>query len=209
MGLAFPTASISSSAPAGRTAPLLRPARKDDCRRIAELFRIASDGVADYVWSRLAPEYPGLPLLDIGQKRYERENTAFSYQNCLVAEHDDEVVGLMHGFLMAGFGQPAEEVDPVLRPYSELELPGSFYVSGLAVLPGHRDRGIGAGLLAAARERAQDLGLGQLSLICFAANTGARRLYERHGLEVIARRPIVPHPLIHVSGDALLMAGPA
>lgn len=187
---------------------MLRSARKDDCRRIAELFRIASDGVADYVWSRLAPDYPGVSLLEIGTMRYERENTAFSYQNCIVAEGDGEVVGLMHGFVMEASDQPGEEVDPVLRPFRELEAPGSFYISSLAVLAGHRDQRIGTSLLQAGRERAQKLGVDELSLICFAANTGARRLYERHGLRVIDRRPIVPHPLIHVTGDALLMTGP-
>jgi ribosomal protein S18 acetylase RimI-like enzyme len=187
----------------------LRHARKDDCRRIAQLFRIASEGVADYVWSSLSTDHPGLSLRDIGRMRYERENTAFSWQNCIVAEHAGEVVGLMHGFVMEASDQAGAPVDPVLRPYRELEVPGSFYISGLAVLPGHRDRGIGSSLLAVARERAHELGADELSLICFAANTGARRLYERHGLRVIDRRPIVPHPLIRVTGDALLMAGPA
>lgn len=187
----------------------LRSARKDDCRRIAELFRIASEGVADYVWTRLAADHPGLSLLEIGRLRYEREDTAFSHQNCIVAEGDGEVIGLMHGFVMEASDHPVEDVDPVLRPFRELEAPGSFYISSLAVLPGHRDEGIGSSLLAAARGRAQEIGAGELSLICFAANTGARRLYERHGMRVIDRRPIVPHPLIHVTGDALLMTGPA
>jgi ribosomal protein S18 acetylase RimI-like enzyme len=191
---------------------VLRAARTDDCRRIAELFRISSDGVADYVWSRLQEDYPGCSLLEIGARRYAREGTAFSYQNCVVAERAGEVVGMLHTFVIAPTDGPpaaAADIDPVLRPYAELEVPGSLYISGLALLPGERGRGLGTRLLRIASERAQKLGCPELSLICFAGNTGARRLYARHGFTVLDCRDIVPHPMIHVIGEALLMAAPA
>jgi ribosomal protein S18 acetylase RimI-like enzyme len=60
----------------------------------------------------------------------------------------------------------------------------------------------------AARERAQRLGCRSLSLICFAQNAGARRLYQREGFTVVDRRDIVPHPMIHATGEALLMTAP-
>jgi hypothetical protein len=49
----------------------IRPARKSECLRIAELYRISSDGVADYIWTKLAQ--PGEDILDLGRRRYERE----------------------------------------------------------------------------------------------------------------------------------------
>jgi ribosomal protein S18 acetylase RimI-like enzyme len=189
----------------------VRAARPEDCRRIAELFEMSSDGVADYVWSSLEPDHPGCSLLEIGARRYARENTAFSYQNCVVAERAGEVVGMLHAFVIEPAAAPApaaEPTDPVLRPYAELEVPGSFYVSGLALLPGERGRGVGTRLFGVARERAKALGCAELSLICYAGNAGARRLYERHGFTVIDRRDIVPHPMIHATGEALLMAAP-
>jgi ribosomal protein S18 acetylase RimI-like enzyme len=188
---------------------VLRAARLEDCRRIAELFEISSDGIADYVWSRSQREYPGLSLLEIGERRYARENTAYSYQNCVVAERAGEVLGMLHSFLIEPADGPPEAIDPVLRPYAELEVPGSLYISGLAILPSERGRGIGTRLLRIARRRAQELGCAELSLICFAANAGARRLYEREGFKVIDRRQIVPHPMIHATGEALLMSAPA
>lgn len=190
---------------------VLRPARRSDCRRIAELFRICSDGVADYIWSQLQRDYPGLSLLEIGQRRYQRENTAFSYENCLVAEHDGLVIGMMHCFLIEARAAPATDaaaLDPVLAPYAELEIPGSLYISGLAVDAAHRGQGLGTRFLIAARERARRLGCPALSLICLAENVRALRLYEREGFAVVDRRPIVPHPLIHAAGDALLMRAP-
>jgi GNAT superfamily N-acetyltransferase len=189
----------------------MRPARKSDSSIIAELFEIASDGVASYVWSTLQAEYPDRPLLEIGRRRYEREGTPFSYQNCLMAEHAGEVRGMMHAFPIDAPTDPSpgeQPVDPVLKPYSELEAPGSLYIAGVAVLPGFRRQGLGARFLEAARERAQGLGLPELSLLCFAGNTGARRLYERTGFVVVDWRPVVPHPMIRHTGDVLLMLAP-
>ena len=48
----------------------LRKARKDDARQIAQLFDIASDGLATYIWSEL--QGPGHSLLDVGEARYAR-----------------------------------------------------------------------------------------------------------------------------------------
>ena len=139
----------------------MRPARKDESRSIAELFEISSDGVASYVWSMLQADYPGLPLLEIGRRRYEREGTAFSYQNCLMAEDQGEVRGMMHAYAAPPPGDPApapRPVDPVLRPYSELEAPGTLYIAGIAVWPSFRGQGVGTRFLEAARERARGLG---------------------------------------------------
>jgi GNAT superfamily N-acetyltransferase len=200
---------VSEARPAGPDV-VLRPAAPGDCRRIAELFRVSSDGVADYIWSQLQPDHPGASLVEIGARRYAREKTAFSYQNCLVAEHRGEVIGMMHAFVIAPAEEPAaaRAVDPVLRPYAELEQPGSLYISALAVVPPHRGQGLGRRFLAAARERARRLGCPALSLICFDQNEGAKRLYEREGFTIIDRRDVVPHPLIHAAGTALLMVSP-
>jgi len=189
----------------------LRQATREDCERIARLYMIASDGLAEYIWSRAGT--PGLSLLEIGARRYARENTNFSYQNCTVAERDGAVVGMMLSFEMCEpppQGRDAElasEVDPVLAPYTELEDYGSLYVSALAVFNEHRGLGIGTRLLQEARRRSRACGLDRLSLICFEKNFGAMRLYRRLGFVELERRPIVPHPFLHYrEGDAILLA---
>ncbi len=189
----------------------LRPARRDEARTIAGLFRICSGGVADYIWTKLAE--PGESLIDVGTRRYARENADFSYQNCTMAEsagaeRAGAVVGMMHAYEIVA--QPASEadglVDPVLRPFAELEIPGSLYISGLAVFPEHRDLGLGARFLARARERARDAGLTGLSALVFDANEGSLRLLRRHGLAVVDRRPVVPHELLQYHGEVLLLS---
>lgn len=182
----------------------LRLARDTDSRKIAELFRVSSGGVADYIWQLLSPEFPGLSLLDIGERRYGREGEAFSYQHCAMADHDGAVAGMLHGFEMPAGTAPEE--DPVLRPYAELEIPGSFYISGVAVYDRFQGAGIGNQLMDHARETARAESLDSLSLIVFAQNEGAVSLYRRLGYEIVDRRAVVPHDLIHYTGDALLMS---
>ncbi len=195
----------------------LRPARSEDCKAIAELFLISSDGLAEYIWSGLAE--PGADLTEVGAGRYAREAVPFSYENCLLAVSGEtvsgemasgnEVLGMLHAFEMPPKEEGEEESDPVLKPYSELEDVGSLYVSAIALYPGYRGLGIGTTLLAAADERARRQNLPRLSLICFEMNEGALRLYRRQGYRESDRRALVPHPCLHYeAGDALLMVKP-
>lgn len=184
-----------------------RAATREDRYELARLFRMASGGVADYLWSRLAPKYPGLTTLEIGAHRFAREEGNFSYRNCVVAEQDGVVIGMLFTF-------PIEEehvaddkpADPILKPYEELEIPGSFYICALALLPGFRGRGVGTKMLVIAREQAYQRGFSILSLLVFEQNKRVVKLYERNGFEVAGRAPVVPHELINHTGDVLLIA---
>jgi len=184
-----------------------RPAVLADARAIAGLYRIAADGVADYIWQQLAE--PGDTLLDVGERRYSRTNTDYSYENCDIAEIDGKTVGMLMAYRMAEPDPDEEPVsDPVLRPFAELELPGSYYISGVAVSDQYRSMGIGGGLIERACARAQDGGMDQLSLICFEQNVRAARLYDSLGFNVVDSRNVVPHELLRFTGEALLMSAP-
>lgn len=184
---------------------IIRQARKMDAREIARLFLISSDGLAAYIWSKL--QTPGMSLDDVGEARYARENTIFSYENCMMAERGGEIAGMIHCHPDTGPPEDVRESDPVLRPYMELELHGSLYVSGVAVYEKHRGLGVGTDLMQTAFARATDLGIGKVSPICFERNEGAWRLNRRLGFSEVDRRPIVPHPTLHYAdGDAILMA---
>lgn len=180
----------------------IRPARKAECRRIAEFYRISSDGVADYIWSKLAT--PGGDLLDVGQRRYEREDTPFSYRNCIVVDAGGEAVGMLVAFPM-NVDPGCVETDPVLAPYRELEEDLSYYICGVTVDVSCRGNGIGSRLMEQAERACRSHGLNKLSLIVFEQNAGAVRLYQRLGYVERMRRAVVPHPLIRHAGDALLM----
>ena len=182
-----------------------RPARRNESRTIARLYSMASDGVADYIWTKSAK--PGEDMLDAGERRYSDESSQFSYRNCTVAESGGEIAGMMAAFPMDRPYDPgtSRETDPVLVPYGKLEQHGSYYISGMALFPEYRGMGIGTKFLEIAEEKALQFELPRLSLIVFEENEGALRLYKRHGFYEIMREPVVPHPLIKYSGQALLM----
>lgn len=180
-----------------------RPASRQDARRIAELYSVASDGISNYIWSKQAKT--GDNLLDIGQQRYERRNTAFSYENCLVAEAEvGKVVAVLLAYVMQEDNDYVEE-DPVLKPFWLLEEPGSFYIAGLAVHEDWRQRGIARILMQMAEEKCREKNLLKLSLIVLEGNTIAHDFYRRLGYRETLRKTIVPHPLIHYTGDAMLL----
>lgn len=180
----------------------IRRAVRPDAKAIARLFLIASDGLAAYVWSHDKPS--GVDLLEHGANRYARTDTAFSYENCWVAEVSGNVVGMVHAFEMPT-GDRAVEHDPILKPYADLEVPGSVYVSGIAITEEFRGLGIGTLLL----DKIEDgvVPNGEVSLICFEQNARAMALYRKRGFAEVKRRPLVPHhTLKYAQGDAVLLA---
>ena len=185
---------------------LFRPAQRGDAREIARFFQITSEGGADYIWSLIAQ--PGEDLLEVGAARYAREGVNFSYENCLIAEHQGRVIGMMHSYVMRHDPHAEPVTDPVLAPYADMEIPDTLYISSLALDEGWRNQGLGATFLQAAQARCDTLGLDGLSLIDYAANTGARRFYERHGFHIVKTCQITPHPLFRVTGQAYLMSRP-
>lgn len=73
---------------------------------------------------------------------------------------------------------------------------GDYYVQALAVSESERGKGIGSRLLAHAEELAVSSGQARLSLHVDVRNSGAERLYGRHGLSIEA-----------TSGKAWLIGG--
>lgn len=182
----------------------IRRAQREEAGEIARLFLISSDGLAAYIWSKM--DIPGLAPEHVGAARYARTGTAFSFENCHVALRWGGIAGMVHAFPIEESGGGSEETDPVLRPYEELEDPGSLYVSGLAVHEVHRGQGIGDRLMEHIYDLARSLKLPRVSLICFERNERAMRFYHRHGLYEMDRRPVVPHPTLHYrDGDAILL----
>ncbi len=182
---------------------IFRPARKDEGRKIAELFSIASDGVAEYIWTTYAE--PSQDIFEFGAARYSEEDTPFSYINSVMAELNGEVLGMLLAFPMQESEIEESEIDPVLLPYTKLEQYGSYYICAMAVFDEFRGMGTGTKLLEIAERQAIERELPQLSLLVFEQNEGAVRLYEQNGFYETKREQVVPHELIHYTGDVLLM----
>jgi ribosomal protein S18 acetylase RimI-like enzyme len=188
----------------------IRPAKVEDARDIASLIAISSDGVAVIEWAEAAAT-EGVEPLDIGEHTYRNSDGDYSWRNCTIVEKDGKVAGMLLAFGM----QAAEARDPrqrptiadanVFAPYMYLEEPDSWYVCGVALYPEHCGKGLGTRLMQFANDQARQNGFEKVSLVAFAQNEGSVRLYQRLGYEVVDRAPIIPHPLIHYEGEALLM----
>jgi ribosomal protein S18 acetylase RimI-like enzyme len=192
----------------------LRDAVKMDCAEIAKLFLIASDGLAEYIWGKSVEAKLDLErdILEVGEKRYAREGVDFSWQNCRIMEVNGRIAGMLMAYKVpdevdvdAGSGN--DVVDPVLKPYTELEIPGSFYVAGIAVHARYRGMGLGKQLMLDAQARAVRQELNTVSLICFEENVRAMQMYRKLGYREHDRRAIVPQKCLrYTEGHAILMA---
>lgn len=192
--------------------PPFRAARREDTPELAELFAVSSGGVAQYVWETMRASFPGLTPLEIGARRYAREDGDFSYRNCVVAERDGRLAGMLVTFPVRereDDGGAHSAAPEVLRPYAELELPGSWYIGGLAVRPQYARLGLGKRFLAIGARQARAHGYAELSALVFEQNRKVLRLCRRSGFTAAARRAVVPHPLIHYTGDVVLLSAPA
>jgi ribosomal protein S18 acetylase RimI-like enzyme len=189
---------------------LLRAARKEDARELAQLIDIAGEGFGTYLWTQAAG--PGESALDVGMQRAQREEGGFSYRNATIAEIEGKTAGLLLGYRLA---DPYETGDldalpAMVRPLVELEsiAPASWYVNALAAFPQYRNRGLGSRLLVEAERIAREVRAPSLSLIVADANQGAMRLYLRTGYAEAGRRPLVPFPGLAHRGDWVLLTKP-
>jgi len=189
---------------------IIRPASIDDAREIAKLIAISSDGVATIEWHEQAVKEACDPL-DIGERTYLNPQGDYSYSNATMVENNNQVAGMLLTFGMPDAisrnpeNRPTANDENVFAPYIYLEEPNSWYICGVAFYPQHRGHGLGTRLTDLANEQAKENGFSSLSLVAFEQNKGAVRLYERLGYREVDRAPVVPHPLIHLDGDALLM----
>jgi ribosomal protein S18 acetylase RimI-like enzyme len=187
--------------------PRLRAARREDAEVLARLTDMAGHGMPAYMWAQAASA--GETPLEIGARRFQRDEGNFSWRNAWVIE----VAGAVAAGLI-GYRQPEpydvsglDGFPAILRPliWLEARAPGSWYVNVVAALPEHRGRGLGSLLLADAERRAHEVGARSLSLIVAAENVGAVRLYERIGYRDTARQPVVGYPGCEFGSDWVLM----
>lgn len=169
--------------------PPFRPANPNDAQALAELVDFASEGLAPYLWARVAG--PGGDLWAVGRERARRETGAFSYRNAVVIEREGHVAAALIGYSLPDAPDPIPDtMPPMFVPLQELEnlAPSTWYVNVLAAYPQERGRGHGTRLLALAERIAAEAGTRGLSIIVSDSNTDARRLYERTGYREVARR---------------------
>ena len=190
--------------------PSIRPATTRDAAHLVVLIDIASEGLASFLWQQIAA--PDQSPLEVGRTRALRQTGSFNWRSAHIAERDGEVAGALIGYVIDEPPDPAEvaELGPLVRPLVALEAQahGYWYVNVLAVYPEHRGSGVGTALLRHADQLAGRSTAKGMALIVASTNTGARRLYERHGYRFAASEPTGATPDIELEGDWLLLLKP-
>jgi ribosomal protein S18 acetylase RimI-like enzyme len=185
-----------------------RQARESDALDLACLIDSASRGVALWLWSTLRD--PGQSAIEVGRHRIRTLTVSPHYYRAFtVAEIDGAVAGALTGRLLpipyerGDFADLPDAYAPVLE--LEAVAAGSWYLNVISVYPEFRGRGLGSMLLGKAEEFARLAKAPRMSLIVEEANTGALKLYLRHGFAEWTRRPYLPFPGSMDEGDWLLL----
>jgi ribosomal protein S18 acetylase RimI-like enzyme len=176
---------------------VIRPARKADASDIALLVNIAAHGGPAEGWAVDKDADGTYDPIEVGRLRALRDTGPFTWRNATMAESDGEIVGMVLGYREPDEAPPVPaDAPPFFVPLYELEgeAAGHWYINMLGVYVSSRGKGIGSKLLDVAEARRAETKARGLALIVEDVNAGARKLYERRGFAVHARRKIVPFP---------------
>ncbi|KAA0766980.1 GNAT family N-acetyltransferase [Bacillus sp. SH5-2] len=181
---------------------MIRKATKTDAKLVAPLLYNALHEIAEKITGSTveANVLRGL------EKWFVQENNRLSYENCLVAEQDGKVVGV----IVVYHGSDAEQLDaPIIRHLRELHEDESiilekeaeldeYYIDTLSVSNMYSGRGIGSKLIDAAELHAAEKGHEKIALLVNLENQRAFSLYEKLGYKKDQIVMLVGEPYAHL-----------
>lgn len=187
----------------------LRPAEPDDALILADLILIAGGGAYEFQLDGL---FGDAPLVEVLASGICGAAGNFSHRRMIVAEDcgGGGVVGMIHTFPAAWLRELDRSFIPAdrlahLAPFDALQDWESSFISGLAVYPDWRRRGVAAALLNAAADDARQGGRPRLSLHVWADNHPARAFYQTQSFIEAGVAAVAAHPrLPHVGGSVLM-----
>ena len=133
---------------------------------------------------------------------FAQPDNDLSYENVTFAERDNVIVGMASGYTAEQHRRSSRQTlkraagrcnlrmrivlilfAPLMRIIDSIA-DGDFYIHAIAVDKELRGEGVGSALMDSLEERARASGSTRLSLDVSAQNEGARRFYERRGMNV-------------------------
>lgn len=186
-----------------------RVGQKQDCLPIAELIDTASGGVVDFLFHDLIP---GITPVQVVAGNLERDREPYTFRNALVAESDGNVLGAAlsypsgyHGISHEMRSFFPEDRLGALEEFYASRVEQSLYLDAIGVKEAFRSHGIGRRLISLVKEKARKQGLKSVSLIAFADNTRARRLYHELDFHDVKHIPLEAEGRIPHEGGCVLM----
>jgi len=187
-----------------------RTGQIDDCPRLAQFVEIASDGVVEFLFHDLIP---GQSPVRIVAQNLSADRDHYTFRDTIVAQSEQKVIGMSLAYpshfhrISSGMREffPPDRLKHVENIFTS-EVKNSLYLDTLGVDPDFRGKGVGSQLISLTQNKAVEHGMNALSLIVLADNTGAQKLYRRHGFEIVSHIKIDAHELIPHEGGAFLMS---
>jgi len=192
-----------------------RMGKPEDARACAQLFIMASHGIAEAVYRDLIPGQTTDQI--IGERRIRPDGRSSSYTNWRIAEDGfGNVAGGINALPLDHMGRSSpeelltEERTRVLAPLLALdaEAAGTYFINVIAVFPEYRRAGIARRLISLAFDDARKAGIATVSLTTFEEDRRLIEYYRGLGFAVAAFRPIVPHECLACGGNLILMTSP-
>jgi ribosomal protein S18 acetylase RimI-like enzyme len=181
---------------------VIRSATPDDAEVVGRLIWESNGGIA----SLLSGSDDQAESLAFYRWAFTQPGNRLSFENALVLEEDERVVGALlayHGRDSGGLNRPLAERLSARRGHAVEVAPEArqdeFYLDSLGVDADLRGRGLGRRLLAAFEERAGALGHVRLGLLTEPDNRPAFRLYESVGFRPDGLVRVGPYLLEHMS----------
>ena len=176
---------ISSAVFDSASAVKLRDGSISDCNIIAELINASAEGAAEYLFADISAAITPIEYL----ANLLEQEVYYSYANTIVAEVEDNIVGMALSFPSEGLvcpqmeNQYSEQQLLYIQSFVEHKIAESWHLDALCVLPKFRNSGIGSRLLAAVKTKAQEYNFASVGVFVFASNDAALRFYRRHGFD--------------------------
>lgn len=179
----------------------IRKAKKSDSTYLAPILLLAME---DIIYKFIKKEEYAAAK-DFLQYFVERENNQYSYENCYVAEENNEIIGavdIYKGDDIEKLRKPIIEYvrkhyNPEFNPESETEA-GEFYIDSLGINPNHQGKGIGSQILQFLIAEYVQKNKQTLGLLVEEENPLAKKLYLKLGFKVVGQKTLVGKKLEHL-----------
>jgi ribosomal protein S18 acetylase RimI-like enzyme len=180
---------------------IIRKARFEDAAHIAPILLLAmEDIVYKFIGRKDFDSAKDFLLYFV-----EKQNNQYSYQNCFVAEEENEIIGAVNvydGALLAKLRTPVIEYvrahfNPDFNPEDETQ-DGEVYIDALGVDPKYQGKGIGSKLLQFLIQEYGHQKQQPLGLIVDEDNPSAKKLYIKLGFSAVGKKILVGKNLEHL-----------
>lgn len=179
----------------------IRKATADDAEAIAPiLMSVLKKLIYKFIGENDYPKAKGFLVHFL-----KKEHNQYSYQNCFVAESDNEIIGvvnLYNGSDLKKLRKPVLENVDQIHPYGfhieDETQPGEYYIDTISVSRHERGKGIGSMLLQHLIDTYVVKNNQTLGLLVDKNNPKAKKLYLKMGFECVGTKVLLGNNLDHL-----------